>query len=144
MTNMQAAIGVAQIKRLDAIVEKKRQIAGWYLEALDNLYNDGALMFQSEMPWAKNVYWMFSILLTGRFEPGRDEVIAMLESLGVETRPLFYPLHIMPPYKNPGDFHVAEMLGRRGLNLPSGFNLGEAEVAEICGHIEFLYNRAGV
>jgi perosamine synthetase len=89
MTNIQAAIGVAQVKKLDQFIDLKRQIGGWYAEGLDNLFNEGLIIPAPEMPWAKTVYWLYSILLTNRFGTGRDEVISRLSDMGIETRPFF-------------------------------------------------------
>ncbi len=139
MTNLQAAIGVAQVNKLDTLVKKKRQLAGWYKKALGSLLDDGTLMLQSEMPWAKSSYWMFSVLLADGFGPGRDEAAARLYDKGIETRPVFYPIHVMPPYKNTGSYPVAEALSRRGLSLPCGFNIDEDEAGKICRHILALY-----
>jgi perosamine synthetase len=139
MTNMQAAVGVAQVKRLEQLVAKKRQIAAWYREGFDRLFNEGVIVPAPEMPWAKNVYWLYSILLARGFGVDRDEVISRLYDMGIETRPFFYPLHVMPPYELPTRFPVAEMLSQRGINLPSGYNIGEADVSFICQSIESIY-----
>ncbi|MFC1961737.1 DegT/DnrJ/EryC1/StrS family aminotransferase [Chloroflexota bacterium] len=139
MTNLQAAIGVAQIKKIDALIERKRQLAKWYAKALEDLRRDADLTLPSEMPWAKNVYWMYTILLSEKLGLTRDEIAVKLEERGTETRPMFYPLHVMPPYQNNSSFSIAEDLSQKGLSLPCGFNIGKAEVAEICGHISSLF-----
>jgi perosamine synthetase len=139
MTNLQAAVGVAQVKKIDTLIERKRQLAKWYAEALEALHRKAGLTLPSEMPWAKNVYWMYSILLSEKFGLTRDEVAAKLGERGIETRPLFYPLHIMPPYQNCGTFPISEDLSRKGLTLPCGFNIGKAQVTEICEHISALF-----
>ncbi len=138
MTNLQAAVGVAQIEKIDMLIERKRQLAKWYADALEDLHRDVGLTLPSEMPWAKNVYWMYSILLSEESSFTRDEVAAKLQERGIETRPLFYPLHTMPPYRNYGSFPIAEDVSQKGLSLPSGFNIGKAEVTEICRHISSL------
>ena len=135
MTNLQAALGVAQVKKIDVLIEKKRQIAKKYSETLETLRNDGLLTFPPEMPWARSIYWMYSILLKSQFGLTRDEVAALLADKGIETRPLFYPVHVMPPYKSTGSFPVAETISMRGLSLPCGFNVGETEIVEISKHI---------
>jgi perosamine synthetase len=139
MTNVQAAIGVAQVERLGQLIGQKRQVAGWYAEGLKCLSDEGVIVPASEMPWAKNVYWMYSILLNQKFGIGRDEVISGLYDMGIETRPFFYPLHVMPPYEIRTCFPVAETISRWGINLPSGYDIGEADVSFICRSIESIY-----
>ena len=138
MTNLQAALGVAQTKKIDMLVEKKRQLAKWYGAALEDLKENMGLTLPSEMLWAKNVYWMYTVLLPKESRLTRDEVAEKLGENGIETRPLFYPLHIMPPYQNNGSFPIAEDLSQRGLTLPSGFNLGKDQVMEVCERLSSL------
>ncbi len=125
MTNIQAAIGVAQLERLDKFIEKKRQIAGWYKEALAG---EKSLVLQSEEKWAKSIYWMYSVLLKSNSRLTRDEVIEKLKRHGIETRPFFYPMHLTPPYKSKIKLRVAEKLASSGINLPSGVKLKKQEV----------------
>jgi perosamine synthetase len=138
MTNLQAAIGVAQVKKLTGLIAKKRQIAAWYGQALDGLARHGLITRHPETPWAKNVYWMYSILLTPRFPLARDDVITRLAGDGIETRPFFYPIHTLPWYHHGATFPVAEALSRTGINLPSSANLTERDVHTIADHLERL------
>jgi len=128
MTNMQAAVGVAQVRKLDEFVDKKRQIAQWYANRLKALAEKGLIKLPPQMPWAKCSYWMYSILIQDEFGSTRDEVIALLERNRIETRPLFYPVHLMPPYNEGKSFPVAEELSRKGLSLPSGVKLRERDI----------------
>jgi len=139
MTNLQAAVGVAQLEKINILIGKKRQMAKWYSEALKNLQEARHLTLPLEMPWAKNVYWMYSILLSSESSITRDEFTAKLGERGIETRPLFYPLHTMPPYRNNGSFPVSEDISQRGLNLPSGCNLRKSQISEICSQISSLF-----
>lgn len=138
MTNLQAAIGVAQVDKLPGLVEKKRQIAAWYHQALADLAARGLLTRHPEASWAKSVYWMYSILLTAHFPHPRDAVIARLADAGVETRPFFYPIHTFPWYHPEATFPVAEALSRTGINLPSSANLTEREVQTVVSHLRHL------
>jgi len=135
MTNMQAAVGVAQLGKLDKFVEKKREIAGLYGSLLNSVEGIG---LPPEMPWAKNVYWIYSILVQDDFGIDRDELKNRLELQGIETRPLFYPLHMMPPHKKSGSFAVAEELSRKGISLPSSVNLTVEQVRYIADTIKNL------
>lgn len=127
MTNLQAALGVAQLEKLDFLVEKKRQIAGWYAERLHDLQEQGLLGLHPEARWAKCVYWMYSILVSG--PPSRAECLrAELARRGVETRPFFVPMHRLPPYRSDIQLPVAEALYSQGVNLPTGARLEEKQV----------------
>ena len=128
ITNLQAAIGVAQLKKLDEFVEKKRKIAKWYSESLKELEERQFIKLHPEMSWAKCVYWMYSILIKDKFGISRADLMKKLEKNGIDTRPFFYPIHMMPPYMSEEKFPVAEELSRRGINLPSSVQLKEEEI----------------
>ncbi len=130
MTNMQAAVGLAQLQKLDEFIEKRRQIAKWYEEGLKELADKNLITLHPEMKWAKCVYWMYSILIEDRFGMSRYELMKELEENGIETRPFFYPLHTMPPYKSNEKFEAAEEVARKGINLPSSISLNK-EIIEI-------------
>jgi perosamine synthetase len=140
MTNLQAAVGVAQLKKLDGFVEKKREIARWYSEELKELEEEGLITLHPEMPWAKCVYWMCCILVEDKFGTSREDLMKKLEVKGIETRPFFYPMHVMPPYKNNDIFPVAEEIARKGVNLPSGVDLMREEVEEVVNTITGGYD----
>lgn len=147
MTNMQAAIGVAQLTKINQFIEKKRQIAGWYKEGLEYLANQGLITLHPEMSWAKCVYWMYSILVEDKFGTTRDELIQLLEKKGIETRPFFYPIHVLPPYKaydNTLNLNLAKSISLKGLNLPSSPTLEKNEVdyiVETCTKIAEQVNK---
>jgi perosamine synthetase len=123
MTNICAAIGLAQLEQVDGFLAKKRQIAKWYKDA----FKDSSISFHEEAEDVLHSYWMCSILVD---EPGkRDSVRDVLAQAGIETRPFFYPVHTMPMYSEKYQKHpVAEDLGWRGINLPSYPGLDEAQV----------------
>lgn len=125
MTNLQAALGVAQLKKIDLLVTKKRQIATAYKKLLQDLPDVAPA---PEMPWAKNVYWLYSVLVKKAL---RDKLIKHLERQDIETRPFFHPIHILPPYKCSLTLPIAEKLSATGLNLPSGLRLSENQVEEV-------------
>jgi perosamine synthetase len=129
MTNMQAAIGVAQMERIEEFIQKKRHIAEKYAEGLSGI---ASITLPPEAVWAKNVYWMYSILLNENFPIQRDEFLRRLKEEGIDNRPFFYPIHQMPPYQGMGrDFPVADDLSRRGLNLPSAVTLSDSDITRI-------------
>lgn len=137
MTNMQAAIGVAQLGKLERFIEKKRAIARWYEEGLGELAREGLIKLQPEMPWAKGTYWMYSILTEDAFV-SRDELAQRMEQAGVETRPFFHPMHTLPPHRNGESLPVCEELSARGINLPSGVSLTREDVEMIVSQIEAI------
>ena len=136
MTNLQAAIGVAQLKKLDEFIEKKRQIARWYAKELKELEEKGLIKLHPEMHWAKCIYWMYSILIENKAKISRDTLMKRLEEKGIETRPFFVPMHLLPMYSNNEKLPVAEELERKGLNLPSSININNQTVEIISRFIK--------
>jgi len=134
ITNLQAALGVAQLKKLDAFVEKKRLIAKWYAKGLKELEERGLIKLHPEMKWAKCVYWMYSILIGDETKVNMDKLMRKLEEKEIETRPFFYPIHKMPPYEeyNHLELPIAEELSRKGINLPSSVKLKKEQIEYIC------------
>ncbi|MDR1992517.1 MAG: DegT/DnrJ/EryC1/StrS family aminotransferase [Nitrososphaerota archaeon] len=136
MTNIQAAIGLAQLSKIDLFIEKKRQIARLY----NKLLQGSALELPPEMSWAKNVYWMYSILVNSDGPLNREYVAKGLCDSGIDTRPFFYPLTVLPPYKETVAYPVAERLSCQGLNLPSGVKLSTENIVEIVSKLKLYYN----
>jgi perosamine synthetase len=121
MTGYQAAMGVAQLQRIDATLEAKRRLARAYDELLEPF---PAIRTPVELPWARHVYWMYGVVLGDDVALTRDEVAARLRELGVDTRTFFCPMNLQPALeRTPGfrsvDCPVAERLWERGLYLPS-------------------------
>ncbi len=148
MTNLQAAIALAQLERIEWHQEKRWQIAAWYNAHLKNVTQ--YLELPIEKPWARHAFWMYSILLRNGGEEERDELMRRLGEDGVETRPLFYPLHIMPPYEelhkqtaaaantgsSIGTLANATCIAARGLNLPTHGNLQESDVEYVANCVK--------
>lgn len=127
MTNLAAALGVAQLERVEQVLERKREIAKLYGSLLTGV---PGIEFQREMPWARNVYWMVCILVTPQ---RRDSLMSHMRERGVETRPFFYPAHTLPMYQSSERFPVAERIGASGINLPSFPDLTNAEIEQVAG-----------
>lgn len=128
MSNLQAALGLAQLERLDWLLERRRVVAGWYRAAFAQETLE--LQFQVEQPWAKSAMWMTSVVLPETFPLNRDETIRAMLKLGVETRPIFYPLQLLPPAL-PARSHpcpIATRIALNGLSLPSSSSLNQVQV----------------
>jgi perosamine synthetase len=124
MTNLCAAIGVAQLERLDAILARKRRIARLYAEGLCGL----PVSLHPDCADGLHSYWMATVLVDDPAQ--RDPIRRRLASQGIETRPTFHPLHTMPMYSQRYQRHpVAEDVACRGINLPSFPTLGDDEIA---------------
>jgi len=118
MTNIEAAIGLAQLENIDDHIALRQRVAGWYQEFLGDLAD--VFSPQQITPGAKNVWWMYSLLLTEKAKISRDELMQALMDDGIETRPLFYPMHIMPAFHDEhANCPVAEDISARGINLPT-------------------------
>lgn len=134
MTNICAAIGLAQLERADELIEKKIRIAEIYKSKLKNL----PVVFHNSVGDVRHSYWMVSILLNDSEE--RTNLRDHLRNNGIETRPTFHPVHLMPMYYVKDlSLPVAESLGSRGINLPSYPDLTENDIEFICNKIEEFY-----
>ncbi|MDT9001263.1 DegT/DnrJ/EryC1/StrS aminotransferase family protein [Paucibacter sp. APW11] len=134
MTNIQAAIGLAQLEQASRFIERKRAIAAQYATKLAKL----PVQTHQEAAGTIHSYWMCSILVE-RAEQ-RDALRAHLADAGIETRPLFYPAHTMPMHsKNYRKHPVAEDLAWRGINLPSFPALTDAQIDTVCASIASFY-----
>lgn len=129
MTNIQAAIGLAQMEGIDKALSDRDALAGWYNEALRDLEED--IVLPTEAAWAKQVFWMYNIFLRDGNEQKRDEVMRKLDEMGIETRPVFYPMHILPPYKEDVSYPVADLWAQRGINLPTHQDLTQSDIERI-------------
>ncbi|CAN5703179.1 DegT/DnrJ/EryC1/StrS family aminotransferase [soil metagenome] len=129
MTNLQAAVGVAQMTRIDEFIARKRQIAQQYTAALAKL---AGVTLPVELPGCTNVYWMYSVLIDRAYGLTRDELIPALRERGIDSRPFFHPLDTLPPYYSATPQPVALRLSQQGLNLPSAPSLTDEQVAYIC------------
>jgi len=135
MTNIAAAIGLAQLEKIEKIIAKKRTIAKKYFKELSNVKE---LVLQPEMPWAKNVFWMVSVLTPKK---DRDKLMKHLLDNGIDSRPFFYPAHIMPIYKENKKYPTAEDIAARGINLPSFPELTKKEIEKITKVIKKYFNK---
>ena len=123
MTNVTAAIGLAQLERISEFLNKRDEVAGWYRDDLA----DAPVEWQQQEQWARPIHWMVNVLVNE--DQDRDEIMRSLAELGIETRPVFYPIHVLPPYQaDELSFPVAERVGRSGISLPTWFGLTRDDV----------------
>jgi perosamine synthetase len=130
MSNLQAALGLAQLERIEEMIAKRRLIFQWYRQRLGGV---SELTLNVERFWARNIYWMTSIVLGDELSIGRDEVIAGLKERDIDSRPFFPPVSSFPMFASCADQNSnAYKVSYRGINLPSGHNLTEADVDRVC------------
>ncbi|MGK6310104.1 DegT/DnrJ/EryC1/StrS family aminotransferase [Variovorax sp. DT-64] len=134
MTNIQAAIGLAQMETVDAALAERQALARLYDEALAPLHN--ALVLPSVRPGAHHVFWMYTVFLREGDEARRDVVMKSLDADGIETRPVFYPMHVLPPYRESNSYPVADEWAQRGINLPTHQYLTPADIGRIAASLE--------
>lgn len=140
MTNLQAALGVAQLDRIERVISLKRRNAELYNSLLKG--TDG-IMPPPEMARVKSVFWLYTVLVKDSFKVSRNTLLRELGRRGFEARPAFSVISNMPPYRNGAQqkFPVAERIARTGLSLPSSPLLKAADIHRICSVIKGLSNR---
>jgi len=141
MTNIQAAIGLAQMEQISARLAERRRVAEWYARYLEPLGQ--FLRLPVERDGVRHSFWMYTVLLKDSVKLTRDEFIAGLAQAGVETRPVFYPMHLLPPYQEAeGRYPVAESVARSGVSLPTHSLLTEEDIRYVADCIAGLCSRA--
>ena len=133
MTGYQAAMGLSQLQRIDEVIEAKRALAARYAVELADIKG---LRLPVELPWARNVYWMYGVVVEPEFGVTRDELVARLRADGIDTRTFFCPMDLQPCLWDIPDFRkescpVADRLWETGLYLPSSTNLTDDELRQI-------------
>lgn len=131
MTNVAAAIALAQLERIEVRLAERRRVAAGYDARLVPLRQH--LIPPVTEPWADPVCWMYTVQLTDGDAARRDRIMAALEAEGIETRPVFPPMHLLPPYQAPaqGPFPQAELCSARGVNLPTHGRLTDEDLDRV-------------
>ena len=140
MTNMQAAIGVAQLERIEEFIAIKRRLGKYYREKLSVL---SGIKCQTEKPWASSVYWMYCIELDEGLGINAEEMMPKLAQKGIGSRPFFLGLHEQPALRKRGlfqgeEYPVTERISRQGLYLPSGLGLTEKQIDEVVAAVSSI------
>jgi perosamine synthetase len=144
MTNLQAALGVAQLERLDEFVLRKRNMGHRYTDLLQGI---GALQLPiKEMPYAQNIYWVYGLMLDDRVPFDAAEAMRLLENKNIGCRPFFWPMHEQPVFQKRGWFTnehypVAEKMGRRGFYIPSGMGLSTEQIETVAETVREVFEK---
>lgn len=139
ITNMQAALGVAQLERLDEFLARKREIATVYRAGLEGL---PGVTVQEEADWARSSWWMTTLRIDPAHGVDRDELATRLRADGVDSRPAFVPLHLLPHLQQDGTLPIAEAVGAEGLSLPSSTSLTDSELEYVIGSVRSALSRS--
>lgn len=135
-TNIQAALALAQLRRLDELISKKRELYKWYRERLDNIEG---ISLNEEAPDTKSSFWIINAILSGKYKIKKEKIMEEFRQYGIDTRPFFYPVSSQPAYlkyckgknykkKNPVSYKISPF----GISLPYSFKLTESDVEYIC------------
>lgn len=143
MTNLQAALGVAQMERMEEIIAQKQWMGRAYTEALQDIEQ---LELQVTEPWARSVYWMYGVVLKEDARMDAVEFARRLRQRGVDTRPFFLGMHEQPVFHQRGWYRderypVAERIARRGLYLPSGLALTSSQLEQTAETVKQVLRR---
>ena len=146
MSSMQAALGLAQLERIEELVERKREIFAWYREALQGTPH---LTLNHEAPGVKNTYWMVTTLVDPSIRLPKLELMSRLSDVGVDSRPFFHPLSSIPAYAGQPEAAAAAARNAvsyrvtpQGVNLPSGFNMSKEKVTYVCDQLKAIVGEA--
>jgi perosamine synthetase len=142
LSNLQAAVGVAQLERLDEFVVRKRRMGEVYLEQLADIR--GLRVPMARTPYAENIFWVFGVVLEEDVPFDAAEAMRRLAARGIGTRPFFWPMHEQPVFRGMGLFASethpnAERLARRGFYLPSGLALTEAQIERVVAAVREIF-----
>ena len=140
MTNLQSALGCAQLEKIETIIDKKKKIAQYYTENLNDL---GCLQLPVEKPYARNVYWMYHVVLKGKNAKKRSQIMEKLLEMGIETREGFIPYNMQEIFINKGwtcldDCPNANDIAFSSFYLPSGPSLTNVELEYVVTNLKFI------
>jgi len=139
LTNLQAALGVAQMERLSELLDARRRLAGFYTKALSAI--EGVVL-PPDQDWAENVFWLYSVVIEPeRFGCDRDQVMSKLKEANIETRPVFPCLHQQPIYATKQSLPRAQWLSENGLSLPSAPGMREEDIVRVVDVLRGLYSQ---
>jgi len=129
MSNFQAACGLAQLERIEDLIEKKRQIFSWYKKRLSKI---PGLQLNTEPPHTKNTYWMVTAVFDKKYKVNKETLIKEFRKFNIQVRPFFYPLSSLPAVNRKANTPISFDISPRAINLPCGLNITETKVDYIC------------
>lgn len=143
MTNLQAAIGLAQLERINEFVDRKRKMGALYTELLKDIFGLNLPLCRTD--YAENIYWVFGVTLDESLGYDAEDLMKRLMSRGVGTRPFFFPMHQQPVLLKMGlfkknQFPVAEKLYKQGFYLPSGVALTKIQIHQVVERLKAVLN----
>lgn len=146
MSSMQAALGLAQIERVEELIKKKRQIFSWYKEALEGTKG---IILNYEAPQTKNTYWMVTAIMEPQLGIEKERLIQLMSEKNIDCRPFFFPLSMIPAYQNQqaalearARNTVSYSISPYGINLPSGLNMDEKKVTYVSYELKEIINNS--
>lgn len=139
MTNLQAAVGLAQIEKLDQILRVRRQIEQTYKKALKHIPE---IVLQPSFQGRQSVCWLFSLRITSEFGKSRNQLVSFLDNKGIDSRPFFIPLPQLPMYKNSGVFPITNAVADSGINLPTFVGLTQNQIGYIASVINQCHKQS--
>jgi len=133
-TNLQAALGLAQLERLDDFVTRKREMGRYYRNQLSSLYE--LILTPATTPYAENIYWVFGMVLSDEVPFDAEEIMARLARLNIGTRPFFWGMHEQPVFNKMGwyldqPYPVSARIARRGFYIPSGLGVTREQQEQV-------------
>lgn len=143
MSNLQAALGVAQLEQIDASIAHKKRMGDFYLQRLRFMTGAGYRLPLSSTPYAENIYWVFGLMAPS--EEGANELVSLLAGAGISTRPFFWCMHEQPVFIRMGLFReekypVAEIMARQGFYLPSGLGITASQLDSVVETVKTYFD----
>ncbi|BAQ65665.1 DegT/DnrJ/EryC1/StrS aminotransferase family protein [Geminocystis sp. NIES-3709] len=142
MSSLQSALGLAQLERIEELIDRKREIFSWYQKELAHL---DSLTLNYEPPNTKNTYWMVTAILDEKLGFTKQYIIEKMREYNIDCRPFFHPLTSLPAYENLSQVIskknqnvVSYKISPYGLNLPSALNLTEEQVKYVCNYLKLI------
>jgi len=133
ITNLQAAMGLAQLERIDSLIEKKRKVFSWYKQFLKGV---SGISLNEQQPWGQSVYWMMCVVLDRKVGHFREKIMKRLKEQGIDSRPFFYPITQMEMYASKRSNPISYDISYRGFNLPSSTCLSQNDVKRVCRELK--------
>ena len=147
MSSMQAALGLAQLERIEELLTRKRQIFAWYQEELAKVEG---ITLNYEPMGTKNTYWMVTAIVNKKFRITKERLIESMNERNIDCRPFFYPLSSLPAYEHLDEAHqarkrnqVSYQISPYGINLPSGLSITKEEIVYVCEVLKDVVSKRG-